>query len=129
MQIGAFGWLSLWGDNRSFCHSTNASGHFLFQFSFAPGDMVLCNGTVVIRDQGVDNPSVGISSQPDQVRSSLSPDFATFPDPLSLSKRFTATTLPTSGNVDLVACVEDQLEPNAGHRFFVVTLTTYGGKS
>jgi hypothetical protein len=25
--------------------------------------------------------------------------------------------------------MERQLEPNAGHRFFVVTLTTYGGKS
>jgi hypothetical protein len=30
--------------------------------SFAPGDMVLCNGTVVIQDRGVDNPAVGIKA-------------------------------------------------------------------
>ena len=53
----------------------------------------------------------------------------TFPDPLSLSTRFSVTNLPTSGNVDFVACMERQLEPSAGHRFFVVTLITYGSKS
>jgi hypothetical protein len=29
------------------------------------------------------------------------------------------TNLPTSGNVDFVACMERQLEPSAGHRFLL----------
>ena len=53
--------------------------------------------------------------------SSLSPDFAPFPDPLSLSNRSSTTNLPTSANVDF-------LDPNSGHRFFAVALNTYSGK-
>jgi hypothetical protein len=52
--------------------------------------MLLCNGTVVIRDRGVDDPAVGVKAHSlIKYVSSLSPDFTTFPNPLSLSKQVT----------------------------------------